>query len=500
MAKRFVAIWFPHLLTDWLVIRRPELQHLPFVVAAPDHGRLVITAASKTAQAQGIHAGAVVADARALIPDLQVFNNRPGLAAQLLSALCKWCIRFTPTAAADLPDGLLLDASGCAHLWGGEAPYLDDIAARLKAYGYHIRIAMAGTIGAAWAAARYGQPVSVIHSGHEARTLSALPPAALRLDPLILERLQKLGLSRISTFIEMPRAVLRRRFGPELLYRLDQALGREDEALQPLEPVQPWQERLPCLEPILTATGIGIALERLLTVLCSSLQQKGKGLRTAVLKAYRLDGKIEQVQAGTHRASHNVAHLLKLFEHKIAAIEPDLGIELFILEAPDVEDVAPQQETLWTTGCSLESIGLAQLADRLAGKAGAPAIRRYLPLPHYWPERSIQATASFTEKPVTGWPTDHPRPIQLLPRPEPVEVSAPIPDYPPMLFRYKGALHNIKKADGPERIEQEWWLEAGPHRDYYIVEDEAGRRYWLFRLGHYSGSEPPRWFIHGFFA
>lgn len=500
MPKRFVAIWFRHLITDWLIIRKPELLHQPFILAAPDHGRMMITAASAAAQAQGIFVGMVLADARAIVPALQVFNDKPGLAEQLLKALCKWCIRYTPVAATDLPDGLILDASGCAHLWGGEQPYLQEIITRLKAFGYHVRVAIADTIGTAWAVARYGRVTCIIKSGEQATALLPLPPAALRLEPDLLERLQKLGLYQVSNFINMPRSALRRRFGQALLDRMDQALGREEEVIDPLLPIPPYQERLPCLEPILTATGIEIALQRLLEALCSRLQQKGKGLRTAVLKAYRVDGKIEQVEIGTNRASHNARHLFKLFENKIPAIEPALGIELFILEAPHVEEVSPQQETLWTGGCGLESITLAQLTDRLAGKTGTHSIRRYLPVQHYWPERSITPTASMLEKPATPWRTDHPRPMQLLREPEPVEVSAPIPDYPPMLFTYKGKLHYIKKADGPERIEREWWLEEGPHRDYYAVEDEDGRRYWIFRSGHYDVNKPHCWYIHGFFA
>lgn len=497
MPARFVTIWFRHLTTDWLTIRRPALLNQPFVLAAPDHGRMVITAANSVAQAQGIDTGTVVADARAIVPSLQVFDEQPALAGRLLKALCKWCIRYTPVAAIDLPDGLILDVSGCAHLWGGEAPYLKEIITRLKTHGYNVRAAMADTIGAAWAVSRFGENGAIINSGD---VLLSLPPAALRLQPDVLLRLQKLGLHKVSSFARMPRPALRRRFGPDLLLRLDQALGLELEAIQPLEPVHPYLERLPCLEPILTATGIEIALRRLLETLCNRLRQEGKGLRTAVFKCFRVDGKVEQVEIGTNRASHNPDHLFKLFENKIQCIEPALGIEVFVLEAPKAEELSPQQEALWTGGCGLESIRLSELIDRLANKTGPHTIRRYLPDEHYWPERSLKPTSSLLEEAVTPWRSDKPRPIRLLPVPEPVEVAAPIPDYPPMLFHYKGQLHRVKKADGPERIACEWWLEEGEHRDYYIVEDEDGRRYWLFRSGHYTGDKTHSWFMHGFFA
>ena len=191
-------------------------------------------------------------------------------------------------------------------------------------------------------------------------------------------------------------------------------------------------------------------------------------------------------------------HLFKLFEIKLSTIEPALGIELFVLEAPKVEDHFPLQEKLWEGSGGLEDERLSELLDRLSSRTGVQATR-YLPDEHYWPERSLKPASSLIEKLTTEWRKDKLRPLQLLAIPERIEVTAPIPDYPPMLFQHKGKLHRIIKADGPERIEQEWWLQQGQHRDYYRVEDESGNRYWLFRLGHYD-DKTFQWFIHGFFA
>jgi protein ImuB len=312
--------------------------------------------------------------------------------------------------------------------------------------------------------------------------------------------MQKLGLRTIGSLVKMPRPALRRRFGYELLRRIDQASGVEEEFIQPIVPLEPYCERLPCPEPICTATGIEIALKQLLETLCLRLKTEGKGIRTAFFKGYRMDGKVEQIDIGTNRASHAVQHLFKLFELKIVAIEPALGIELFTLEAGKVEDVPHLQEALWAGNSRLDDEDLTELIDRLEGKLGAGIINRYLPLEHYWPERSIKSTAKLTEKAVIAWPVGRQRPVRLLPQPEHIEVSAPIPDYPPMMFVYRGKRHDISKADGPERIEREWWLESGEHRDYYCVEDKQGQRYWLFRAGHYSGKTQGQWFIHGFFA
>lgn len=499
MRRRYVAIWFRYLVTDRMQRRYPLLKGTPFVTAAPEHGRMVVKAANAVAQAKGAYPGMVVADCRAVCPGLQVLDDDPTLACKLLYALAEWCIRYTPITAVDLPDGLILDASGCAHLWGGEQRYLDDIAAKLNGFGYHVQLAMADTIGTAWAIARYGKDRDVVERGEQLTALIPLPPSALRLEDAILARLQKLGLYQVKSFIKMPRNALRRRFGDLLLQRLDQALGQEVEFIEPVKPIEPYQERLPSFEPIKTATGIEIALRKLLEQLCAHLTKDEKGLRKAVFKAYRIDNNIQQIAIGTNRPSRNVAHLYKLFEIKIANIEPDLGIELFILEAPVVEDIDPVQEAIWNRSEDTNGTAVAELLDRIACKLGADSIHRYLPDEHYWPERSMKLATTLQEQAASKWRTDMPRPVQLLWKPEEITVMVPIPDYPPMLFHYKGKVHQVTKADGPERIEQEWWIAQGLYRDYYVVEDEEGARYWLFRLGHYDNMEP-KWFIHGFFA
>lgn len=500
MQKRFVTIWFRYLRTDWFTRRQPSLKDIPFVLASPDHGRMVITAANPVAQMEGADTGMVVADARAIIPSLEVLNDKPELTATLLKGIAEWCIRYTPLVAIDMPAGIILDVTGCAHLWGGEKEYLTQIVKRLKHFGYHTCAAMADTIGAAWSISRFGQHSPIIERDKQRAALLSLPAAALRIEAATIQRLEKLGLRQIGDFINMPRAALRRRFGSSFLQRLDQALGLEDEVLHPIQLVAPYQERLPCLEPIVTSAGIEIALQRLLDSLCQRLCHEGKGLRSALLKCYRADGKIEKIEIGTNRPSGSSKHLFKLFEIKIGTIEPASGIELFTLEAPNIEDLSPVQEKLWENNTILNNIGLAELLDRLEGKIGTGNIHRYVAEEHYWPERSFKSAVSIDEKTNTEWKIARPRPLQLLAKPQSIEVTAPIPDYPPMLFRYEGKLHKIMKADGPERIEQEWWLQEGQHRDYYYVEDEDGSRYWLFRLGHYDAAKSYKWFIHGFFA
>lgn len=498
--QRFVSIWFPFLKANWVSRRKPGLADMPVAFIEAVHGRMTISAVNKRAAQEGISTGMVVADARAVLPGLQVINDREGRSQKLLTALAEWFIRFSPAVAVDGEDGLLMDVTGCCHLWGGEPAYLNAIQQKMNAFGYDIRLAMADTIAAAWSLARYGENECIAASGAQQQMVEQLPVSALRLQPGIADQLRKLGLYRIGQLWSFPQQSLSRRFGKELLQQLNYLLGTQQEYLQPIVPVAQYTERLPCMEPIVYAAGVEIAITRVLQGLCDQLQKAGKGLRTAVLTIYRVDHGTQTISISTTRATHQFKHLFKLFELKIAEIAPGLGIELFVLTATVVEKTASRQEDLWLTDAHLQSEELAGLLDRIVIRFGSNSVHRYLPAAHHWPERSYTKAKDLQETTLCEWRTDRIRPPQLLTPPARIEVTAPIPDYPPMLFRYKGNLHKVVKADGPERIEQEWWLATGEHRDYYYVEDEQGIRYWLFRLGHYDTARPAQWYLHGYFA
>ena len=498
MHKRFLSLWFPYLITDRQAIRQPTLRNTPFVFAVPQRGRMTIKSSSIPAVSLGIYPGMAAADARALQPDLRIFPDRSGQEEKLLRRLAEWCLRYTPVVAPNPPDGLILEISGCPHLWGGEEPYLESITSTLESKGYRTRAAIADTIGAAWGIARHGQPLSIIGRENQREALLTLSPAALRLDAQTLDRMDKLGFKQIGQFIDIPAPTLRRRFGETTLLKLGQALGTAHESLEPIVPQEPYLERLSCMEPILTANGIKIALSELLKTLCKRLSKEKKGMRKGVFRGHRMDGKIEEISIGTHMPSYNPEHLFRLFELKIPTFEPDLGIEVFEMEALLVEKISETQESFWNS-IGNDATALAELLDKMAGKMGQHTIRRYLPQEQHWPEHSAKETHSLEERPSTEWKTDRARPLHLLSSPEPVEVMVPLPDYPPLHFRYRGEILKIAKADGPERIEQEWWLQSGPPRDYYTLEDVDGKRYWLFRLGLY-GKGDPQWFLHGFFA
>ncbi|OMP80119.1 DNA polymerase Y family protein [[Flexibacter] sp. ATCC 35208] len=496
MDSRYLVLWFRHLLPDWYM-RKHGARKRPIAFARSERGRQVIMAASRLAETLGVQQGMAAADARAIISELEIIPYEQGQESTILRAIAEWCIRYSPTVSIDLPDGLIVDATGCAHLWGGEQNYLKDIVMKFNAFGYDVRGAMAGTIGTAWAVSRYYREKVIIASGDELQTITTLPPAALRLEDTLLSQLQKLGFLQIKSFISMPSSVLKRRFGMPLLLRIGQALGMEREDIFPIRIAAEYEQRLPCLEPIKTATAITIAIKRLLEEICKRLEGESKGLRSAVLLCYRIDNQMVQVSIGTNRASCNPEHLLQLFELKIAAIAPGAGIELFALKVPLVEPLHSPQEKLWATADNSNSV--AQLLDRITGKLGSSSVERFQPAEHYWPEVSIQRIACLDENTFSPKQVNQRRPVILLWEPVPIQVTAPIPDYPPMLFQYNNERYTIKAADGPERIEREWWINGGLHRDYYVVEDNKGGRFWIFRLGHYDQGQS-QWFLHGFFA
>jgi protein ImuB len=500
MQKRYVTIWFRYLKTDWVTIRNKSLAEKPLVLTVMDHGRKMITAVNPPAHKAGLSPGMVVADARVLVRGIEVMDEEPGIAEKVLTRLAHWCIRFSPNTMLDLPDGIILEATGCTHLWGGEEKYIKDIVQRLHGFGFQVRAVIADTIGTAWAITRFTKAQLIVPKGETMSALLQLPPAALRLDPYTVEQLEKLGLREIKSFIGMPRSSLQRRFGEDCIRKINYALGHEEEIRTSIHPPEPWQERLPCLEPIVTAEGVSIALEKLLQVICCRLRAEDKGLRAAVLKGYRTDGKTVSLQIGTNQPSHNETHLHKLFALKFESLEPAPGIELFTLEAQKVQEAPAQQTTIWGGSAGSQDKHVSELLDRFTTRFGEQHIHRYLPDEHHWPERSVKQAHSLNEQTRTPWPATRPRPLQLVAEPELIDVTAPIPDYPPMSFRHKNKLHKIIKADGPERIEQEWWLSEGEHRDYYYVEDEEGARYWLFRSGHYNTQVKTRWFLHGYFV
>ncbi|MEA2782518.1 MAG: protein ImuB, partial [Rhodospirillaceae bacterium] len=392
-------------------------------------------------------------------------------------------------------NGLWLDITGCAHLFGGEAALLADLRHRLRGLGCHMRAAAADSTGAAWAAARFlAAPVLGVPRGEARAMLADLPVAALRLPPAITGDLERLGLRRIADLYPLPRAALARRFGILPGERLDQALGRCDEPISPRLPPPPHLTRQVLAEPILDIDSMAAVLQRLLTRLCPELAAAGVGVRRLELLCYRVDGRLVRLAVGTSRPTRDDGALARLFAERLERIDPGFGIEAMALAATSVEPLADLQLALQRSP-DVAAPELAPLIDRLGNRLGFNRIARVRPRESHLPERAllrlpVGAAASPSPSAASAaWPA-RPGPIRLLPRPEPVSATGD----PPREFLWHARRHRIRQAEGPARIAPEWWRgEGGAARDYWRLEDEEGRRFWLYGQ---AGS----WYLHGLFA
>jgi protein ImuB len=515
-----MSLWLPR----WPIDRRPpsdqRSRDKSFVLAASVGNRRLVTAVNEAAESLGIAPGLPLADARALYPALAVADADPAGDAAALQRLARWCGRYSPWTAPHGADGIWLDVTGCAHLGGGEASLARDVVGRLQTRGITCRAAIADTPGAAWIVARWGNAAAVVvRPGSAKEEIENFTINGLRLDSVLSLELERLGLRRIGDLYDLPRAALAARFGAGLTERLDQALGRVEEPLSPLPPAPLRWTRRRFAEPISTPEAIAAATRELLVALCRRLGEERLGARRLSLTLYRVDGEMAQVAVGTARPSRDLRHLLRLFAEGLGEVDPGLGIEDMVLTAAAVEGLAAAQLGLPDPALRrlarsvLEADGkgrdgtdaaeLAMLVDRLASRLGPDAVGSLVPRESHVPERAQRFAPVFTPAAEVAREPARSRPLRLLPRPEPVEAMALVPDDPPILFRWRHVPHRVRRADGPERIAGEWWRGAEAARelrDYYRVEDEAGQRFWLFRAGLYRPETPPRWYLHGLFA
>ena len=390
-----------------------------------------------------------------------------------------------------------------AHLFGGEEQMCRRILAFVRRLGFTARIAVAGSLGAAHALARYGhKPLIHCRLHGEADALAPMPLAALRLDADVLGAAHRLGLERIGDLIAKPRGPLQRRFGETILRRLDQALGRAPEPFEPIVPEDPPATLLGFLEPIATAEAIGEAAGEAVRRLVPLLREQGLGVRRLILTCERVDRDRQEIEIGLARATRDGAHLHALLCARIETIEPGFGIERLHLLAARIEPLPPQPIEGELAG-ERPASDLAMLVDQLTVRLGERRVHRLSALESDLPERSVHAVGPLAD--VAHWP-DWPRPVRLLHPPEPVDhVIAPLPDGAPARFSWRGRSHRVRAADGPERVFGEWWRRRGEQaaiRDYFQVEDEAGARFWLFRKG--DGEDEATgdlsWWLQGVFA
>ncbi|HEV2631300.1 MAG TPA: DNA polymerase Y family protein [Pseudolabrys sp.] len=512
-SQRMLSLWLHCLSTD-RIARSREASPAPLVVYGKRGNADVLVAVDDAAARIGLTPGLALTQARAMHPALDAVPEDADADAQLLEQIADWCLRYTPLVACDAPNGLLLDITGCAHLYGGEKALIADLSARLAQANLAFSIAVAGSIGAAHAAARYGA-TGHHTNGDERRLLTPLPLAALRLEAATVASLARVGLKRVGDIIDLPRAPLTARFGGDVIRQLDRALALEDEPLTPRLPVAPYiaEQRFP--EPIAREEDVLAVTERLAQRLKTALERRGDGARRIELTLFRTDGAVRRIAAGTSRPLRDAAEIRALFTERLAALadalDPGFGFDMARLSVLIAEARAPEQ--IGIDGGD-ETKEINRLVDRLSARLGAQRVRRLVAQDSHLPE--IAAVSQPAQRTGTddGWASFRayrsevelaPRPLRLLTRPEPIEAVAEVPDGPPLRFRWRRALHEVIFADGPERIEGVWWSEhGGAARDYFRVEDKTGLRFWLFRAGLYRdlapGGAAPTWFVHGMFA
>ena len=469
-------------------------------------GALRLVACDAQARIAGLNVGMTLAGARALVPEINVGAVDGAADQTALLKLATFCERFTPLLCLDGADGLLLDMTGCAHLFGGEAQMQANIIERLSRGGLSLRHALAGTPDCAHALARFSN-TTFVAPGRESEAASKLPIKALECSSETGTALTRAGLKTLGDLASRQSLLLTARFGADLTTKLRRILGREDLRLTPLRPTPELVVERLFAEPLQNQAMIEAELALLIPQICAQLEALGKGGRHFEICFFRVDGAIRRLVIETASAMREPNALNKLFAlrlHTLAdPLDAGFGFDLMRLSVLRSEAVGHGQTQL--DGKVENAVAESELINRLIIRFGASHVLHFISGDSHDPLRSAAAVPLATPQTTTPWAAGDealPRPIQLFAPPQPIEVMAEVPDGPPFQFRWRRALHQVRAAEGPERIESEWWrggLKAP--RDYYRVEDNAGSRFWIFREGLFTAIEPrPRWFLHGVFA
>jgi protein ImuB len=549
--RRILSLWFPRMAAERALRLRRDVLPLPFAMVGDLNGAQVLTSLNAEAEAAGLRLGQPLRDASAMCPALLTRAADPLAEAAFLTVLRRWAGKFSPWVAEEPPAALVIDLTGCAHLFGGEAPLLAQVEQDCAELGLTVRAGVADTRGAAWALARYAgqvagpsrngdaidqearatrsravkrpgwerggnapaghgtvRPQGVIATpGHLRQVLGDLPLPALRLSSDAVEGLHRLGLRRVRDIMDLPRAALARRFGADTLRRLDQALGLEPEPVAPARAPLHFATRLTFPDPIGLPEDLTAGLDRLLPPLCDKLRAAARGARRLRLEATRTDNRVERLDIGLARPADQPAMIRPLILLKLDSIDPGFGIDCLRLEALETEPLHPVQHSGHGEASAAASArqsadhALADLISKLGTRLGTENVTRLHPGESHIPEKAAQILAAAWSDPHPApWaPPPAPRPLTLF-RPEP--VAAPEDPTPPARFRWRRRDLVTRVAAGPERISPEWWLDdpdwrSGP-RDYWRVEVEGGERLWLF---YAHGAEMSGgWFCQGLFA
>ena len=470
-----------------------------------------LTAVDRKATSLGLCAGMTLADSRAMLPALKVMAANEPADRKLLEQIAAWCDRYTPFVALDPPHALLLDVTGVDHLFGGEKRLLDQIRATLARQGFAVRGALAGTAAAARAMARY-KDGAVVPPGEDTKAVAPLPIEALRLDAATIHAFRRAGFKTVAQAAGRTRSELTARFGREMVFALDSALGHGEKPISPRIPVSDTIAEHRFAEPIVTEDAVLKSLCSLAGVLAVTLTERGQGARRMDAAFFRADGAVRRIAIEMGEPTRDPLVIERLFREKLDALadplDPGFGYDLIRLGASRVERAETEAADFGSH--AQEERDIRFLIDRLAARFGSHRVLTFQANDTHIPEAASAAVpAQYAQASNHTWqrirePKEAPRrPLRMFAKPEPVEVVADVPEGPPRKFRWRRALHEVVRAEGPERVAMEWWRHqrAKPTRDYFRVEDENGRRFWLYRDGLYNRETlEPRWYIHGVFA
>lgn len=481
----------------------------PFALVDKTANALRLVAVDSEALALGLTPGMALADARAQVPQLNAWPHDGAGDVALLNGVLEAFSRFSPMAALDSSHGLVLDVTGCAHLFGGEERLARAAAALASRLGLQSRIALARTPQTARALARFGGG-GVTPEGEDRAAVRRLPVAAFDLASAETQALRRAGLKTVGDVDERPRAALAARFGAGFSSHLDRILGLEDTRITPVRPAAPVVSDRVLMEPLITTEPLETVIADLLAETEGALETRRSGARGFRLTVYRIDGQSRRIGLGVARPIRDARTIARLFRERLAALntplDPGFGIDQLRMEALHLQRMDPVQTAIDERDQRAEA--LDALIDRLTARLGPEAVIRVRPSDSHLPEKASRLVPASHHEADDGvqWPERDPaspplRPLHLFDPPQPVEAVALAPDGPPARFQWRRVTHQIARAEGPERIEGEWWRRGGGRvRDYYRVEDAEGRRFWLFRAGHFGDEPPPRWYVHGLFA
>jgi protein ImuB len=520
--RRILSLWLPRLPIDRIkrqLWRSNAAPANPCIVVAKQNNALQISALDDAAARLGLEPGLPLANARAICPQLQIFDADEAADAKALNAIAEWCDRFTPLVALDSPDGLFLDITGCVHLFGGEAAMMRLVCDVLTAQGFAVSAAIAGTSVCARTITRHVHG-RIVRAGEEADAVKPLPVSALGADDAITTGLRRAGLKTIGDVASRARHEITARFGAGFTTLLEQALGQGDAPISPRKPLPDYIVEKRFAEPVATDGVISATLSRLAEMLVAAMAQQGKGARRLEARFFRTDGAVRTIIVDTGQPVTRGEVIDRLFRERLDALsdplDPGFGFDLIRLSASRTEIVVQQQRDLDANVHDNDE--LAALIDRIAARIGGRRVVVHLPQDTHIPERTVLAAPAQHHLAAAAravWPArvegEPPlRPLRLFERPEEIKVIAQVPDGPPARFVWRRATHAVVHAEGPERVAMEWWRSQGEMltRDYFRVEDEAGLRFWLYRDGLYDReivqeegkAVQPNWFMHGLFA